>query len=449
MAVISKDIGTTVCHAGQQLKELYVIGAGSVSAQFSGGEITLGKGDIIGIQDIRTGFHSCTYTVLTPVTLLPYPYESSDKLFQLLESKPDVAHLFFTAQIRTSCAVLRYCIQLYNQCQEAYTALTGSYQEYRSICTQNSISPQQLPDMDTLEPYSSDDMISDWLLPYYETFHTLDKSVKFAFYKHTPLLAGFLLQACENIERALMCCADISEYLLENAKFLLSENHMDLTDLYSNLYFKLTGRKQDTTLIQTKLSNIFDALGKAPWIDQTLYRNRVEEYQKLIVSRDTSATESTEDRSALSELDHALDTILEYGKCDEALCLHFHEVLDDFRAMVDKNDTGDEARRIRNNLSKDFYEVYKEVLLESLHSRRPAPIPVKLFLNFGFVDTEIAGVENTSYLLSIAERFHGDSRKGVYTLQEWFQAIYNGDKEPSRNEFDMDYAAALHEQRTS
>lgn len=48
MAVISKDIGTTVCHAGQQLKELYVIGAGSVSAQFSGGEITLGKGDIIG-----------------------------------------------------------------------------------------------------------------------------------------------------------------------------------------------------------------------------------------------------------------------------------------------------------------------------------------------------------------------------------------------------------------
>lgn len=449
MAVISKDIGATVCQAGQTLKELYVIGAGSISAQFSGGEITLGKGDIIGIQDILTGFHSCTYTVLKPVTLLPYPYESADKLFQLLESKPDVAHLFFTAQIRTACAAIRYCMQLYTQCQEAYESLTGSYQEYRSICTQNSISPQQLPDMDTLEPYSSEDMIPDWLLPYYEAFQALDKNVKSAFYQHPSLLTGFLLQACENIGRAFICCTDISEYLQENMKFLLSENHMDLTDLYSNLYFKLTGRKQDTTLIRTKLSNIFDALGKAPWIDRPLYQNRLEEYNKLIVSRDTTDSTATEDRSALSELDHALDTILEYGKCDEALCLHFHEVLDDFRALVDKNDTGDEARRIRNNLSKDYYEIYKEVLLESLHSRRPAPIPVKLFLNFGFVDTEIAGAENASYLLSIAERFHGDSRKGIYTLPEWFQAIYNGDKEPSRNEFDMDYAAALHEQRTS
>lgn len=449
MAVISKDIGATVCQAGQPLSELYVIGAGSVSAQFPGGEITLGKGDIIGIQDIQTGFHSCTYTVLKPATLLPYPYESSEKLFKLLESKQDVTHLFFTAQIRISCAVIRYCLQLYHQCQDAYQALTGSYQEYRTICTQNSISPQQLPDMDTLESYSCDDMIADWLLPYYESFQALDKNVKAVFYQQPPLFTGFLLQACETIGKAFFCCADISEYLQENVKFLLNENHMDLTDLYSNLYFKLIGRKQDTSLIQTKLGTIFERLDSAPWIDRALYEKRLEEYNKLIAARDIPAADSAGDSTALSELDHALDDILEYGKCDEGLCVHFHEILDDFRAMVDKNDTSDEARRIRNNLSKDYYEIYKAVLLENLHSRRPAPIPVKLFLNFGFVDTEIAGVENASYLLSIAERFHGDARKGVYTLAEWFHAIYNGEKEPSRNEFDMDYAAALHEQRTS
>ena len=74
---------------------------------------------------------------------------------------------------------------------------------------------------------------------------------------------------------------------------------------------------------------------------------------------------------------------------------------------------------------------------------------IKMFLNFGYVDLVLAGQENADYLYSIADSLKGNAALGVYTLREWMVAIYNGTKEPSRNEFDMDYTAFIHEMKTS
>ncbi|RAZ00896.1 hypothetical protein DK853_54515, partial [Klebsiella oxytoca] len=56
---------------------------------------------------------------------------------------------------------------------------------------------------------------------------------------------------------------------------------------------------------------------------------------------------------------------------------------------------------------------------------------------------------NSAYLLSILDTFGGDAENGVYTFYEWLMAVYRGDKEPSRNEFDMDYPAYLRDQKKS
>ena len=37
----------------------------------------------------------------------------------------------------------------------------------------------------------------------------------------------------------------------------------------------------------------------------------------------------------------------------------------------------------------------------------------------------------------------------IYTAYEWLKAVYNGEKEPSRNEFDADFPAYVHELKTS
>ena len=75
------------------------------------------------------------------------------------------------------------------------------------------------------------------------------------------------------------------------------------------------------------------------------------------------------------------------------------------------------------------------------------PTIIKMFLDFGYVDAALAGHENADYLYSIADSFKGDPDNGVYTFREWLTAIYQGKRPPSRDEFDMDYAAHMQELR--
>lgn len=77
------------------------------------------------------------------------------------------------------------------------------------------------------------------------------------------------------------------------------------------------------------------------------------------------------------------------------------------------------------------------------------PKVVKMFFNFGYVDEQLAGLENASYLYQIVDNLPTDPKRKVYTAYEWLTAIYKGQKEPSRNEFDSDFPTFLREQKMS
>ncbi len=174
-----------------------------------------------------------------------------------------------------------------------------------------------------------------------------------------------------------------------------------------------------------------------------------ETYEDLPDSIDTSVIiQDDEDTEIPPELSDALSTILIYGNCDEELADRFVSEIVTFKAMPDKDSTQDADRAFRNKLNNDFYKVYKSVFTASLENDSMPPA-VKLFLQFGFVDAKLAGVGNSAYLLSIADSFQGAPDRGIYTFYEWLLAIYSGTKEPSRNEFDLDYPAYLREQKNS
>ena len=74
-------------------------------------------------------------------------------------------------------------------------------------------------------------------------------------------------------------------------------------------------------------------------------------------------------------------------------------------------------------------------------------MPVKMFLYFGYVDEELAGLKNAVTLYRMAEAMSDHSDIGVYTFYDWLMAIFRGKKSPSRNEFDQDYSDYIHKQK--
>ena len=120
--------------------------------------------------------------------------------------------------------------------------------------------------------------------------------------------------------------------------------------------------------------------------------------------------------------------------------------IEKYKNTINKNGTEDKERELRRQITKEFYQVYTAAFMKSIHDKE-IPKVVKMLFHFGYVDEELAGMQNAVYLYQIADQLPTSPKEGVYSFYEWLIAVYEGRKEPCRNEFDLDYAAYLHEEK--
>lgn len=445
MASIKRKPGDILLQAEQNLTELYIITSGSVTADFSGNPFTLKKGDVLCLADLESGVSSCSYIAQTEVSLASYPYENPTLFYEQLASNREMCQLFLTSAIRFILAALRRHEKLSASCKRVYKDSRKGYAKYREICTLFSQSPKSLPGLDELEPFVPETDIERWLIPYYKACMDFDPSVKTAIYQNMAFAAGMLRKTCHDTGLVLEACRDMAEYMTAAGALILNENRLDFFDLYANLYFRTLPAGDGNTGLATMVDEIIEGAKSSSFISPKLCEKRAAEYRErleLLKSKPDSLLGGVD----MNLLTDSLHTILSFGKCEEALAARFRQSIDAYKKLMDKNDASDTVGKLRRSLTKDFYLVYSDVFWQTL-AQPTLPPAVKLFLSFGYVDDELAGLENAAYLLSLADTFHGAPNYGIYTFYEWLMAILEGDKEPSRNEFDLDFSAWLHEQK--
>jgi hypothetical protein len=147
-----------------------------------------------------------------------------------------------------------------------------------------------------------------------------------------------------------------------------------------------------------------------------------------------------------SELEGSLAALLGYSGLPGDVCADFTRLVNKYTSLKDRLETDPDSRKLRKDITARFHELYKAVLIKSLADPSP-PIVADMFLNFGYVDEKLAGVAAANHLFSIARALPSEPGGSVYTLRAWFTAIYTGKVEPSRNEFDIDYAESVRELR--
>jgi len=196
------------------------------------------------------------------------------------------------------------------------------------------------------------------------------------------------------------------------------------------------------------VAKILEFLSGTTGLDRTLYQNRVGAYKQALSAKRSTQTTVTPPPSASAgggaNLADSMKTILEYTEMPDEEKNKFMRSIHEFRSLTDRSGSDDVAYRLRRELTNIFYEIYTAVFVTSL-KQSSVPTVVKMFLNFGYIDAELAGMDNAQYLYSIADSIKGDPENGVYTVSEWLKAVYEGKKEPSRNDYDEDYDAHLRE----
>lgn len=449
MAVKEFPAGTILVQSEQAITSLHVIAKGTVHATYPGGELYLHKGDVIGVCELFFDSYFITYQAEEATSLASYPF-SAAQLSGILHSNADMASRIVTSMFRQLQDILdQYELALFD-CDNFYHYLMDSYEEYLSFCGKHNISARALPGLETLTELVLEEDIAGWLGGYYSQLRTLvtDSTVKD---QDPDFLQGLLLKASEDIQHVISVCRVLYDYKSEITKLLMSENRLDFFDLYTSLVYKIGSHANDYTPLIAAISTMMIQLESQPSIDKEMYNQRVKEYRERLNALDQYAEQSSDDNSNprdIPEIRDSMNTILSYAQVDEETAGAFRKAVSEYSKQTDKNNTDDASRKLRLTITKLFYQIYEKAFMRSLHDFE-VPKLLLMFFNFGYVDEQLAGMDNAAYLYSIVDRLPSDPSRNVYTFYEWLLAIYKGKKTPSRNEFDNDYQAYVHELKIS
>lgn len=446
MAVKEFPAGEILFQSEQPVTAIHLITKGTVRVTYPGGEFQLTKGDVIGICELHFGSYYITYQAEEATSLAPYPC-SKAQLSDLMGSNADMAGRIISSLYRQLRAILDQYELARFDCDKFYHYLTDSYAEYVSFCTKHDISARALPGLETLPELTLDEDVPDWLGGYYAQFLALVKNSA-AKKKSSAFMFGLLEKASQDIYQVFSVCRVLSDYISELSNLLMNENRVDLFDFYAGVLYKIGPGTEDSTTLSAAISTMMIQLESHPTLDRNMYDQRIAEYRDKLKSLQAHTEASpASDAGSSSEIADSLNTILSYSRVGEETAYAFRIAIEQFRKMTDKNSSDDTSRKLRQKITKLFYEVYEKAFIRSLHDRA-VPKVLKMFFNFGYVDEQLAGMKNASYLYSIVDNLPTDPSKGLYSIYEWLTAIYRGRKSPNRNEFDTDYQAYVHELKT-
>ncbi len=445
MAVKEFPAGTQLIQSEQNLTALHVIAKGSVCATYPGGTFYLKKGDVIGVCEIFYGSHFISYETEELSGIASYPCTAA-QLSTLMQKSVDLSNMIVSSLFRQFREIYDQYELMSFDSENIYHFLMDRYEEYKSFCVKHGFTPRALPDMEDLTPLVLEEDLERWMEGYYEQLTTMvtEKSSKF---HSTDFLAGVVMKADQDIHRIVSICRIFYDYKAEIASLLMNENQLDFFDLYTSLLYKIGAHDEDSTPLSAAISTIMIQLEDLPSIDRDMYQQRVASYRKRLETLGDGTGEDTAAADDVPDVENSMNTILTYAEVDAETAAAFREALNKFAQMTDKNASDDVARKLRLTITKQFYVIYERAFLKSMQDPSSVPKVVKMFFNFGYVDEKLAGLENAAYLYRIIDKLPTDPKRKVYTAHEWFTAIYQGKKAPSRNEFDSDFPTYLREQK--
>ena len=446
MAGIEFKEGDIIYAKDTPLEHISLIGEGEVEGSFGGHSFLFGKTDVLGLCDLTSDAHTHSYTAISDGTLYQYPCSGISSLDSLMQKNADIAYMMVGSMCRQIAELLQYKARLKHEADGAFKMIHETYEEYSRLCRMYASTPKKLPGLEETTQFSGHDPMEEWVHSYYTEINDLDPGThKKFFHGNLGIETGFLHGCFEDISQILVACKMYHEYLEGISALLLHDGGYDLFSLISELHLgalKISGADE---AIETLMAPLTEELSGMAGIDSDYYQSRLDTYWGALEEKRESQEEvaaAPVEQGVNQNLLNSLDVILEYSGCDEELAGNFASNVHRYAELEDRNSSDDDVPDLRRDITKGYYAIHKLIFLKSLEDPS-LPTIIKMFLNFGYVDADLAGYENANFMYSIADTYKGDPESNIFTAYEWLVSIYNGDRDPSLSEFDMDWTSYL------
>ncbi|MBQ8278527.1 MAG: cyclic nucleotide-binding domain-containing protein [Roseburia sp.] len=439
------------------VREWYLIQEGTVIQKFDFAEVTLGKNAIIGI--LASDYFPCDYIAQTDVTLAVFSCSNYEDLKRILGNQEKLRSIFLKTALEQRHQMLCLYADLQLKTRQFHAFVESVYNEYKNTCGQLRLEEQAFNRMEHFEPLAMKHKAENWEI---NNSISLVKNYMLEYIrlmeKDDSLCIGAIMEASAQMRRVTQGIGEMETYLLYNKDILLAESENDIFHLFFDLAMRAGANQCDVEPIKKAINLMIEFITKMKFYDEKLLEYRVSEYKNYDFDG-TGLSEFTtlgfdeagqqdyveETREAVDYLAH----ILTYAGMNENEIEVVRKKIEAFRELPDMFSTENDAYQIRRQLIPIFYDVYLKIFMRIVkEGDEPTPI-VKMFLNFGFMDAQLAGDENVNTLYDLTNHLERCNSDRVYTIFTWLKAVYNGEKEPSKNEFDLDYPAYIADQRKS
>lgn len=458
---IIKD--TIIYEQGDDISSVSLVVKGRIRISKEGVNVVVGSGNFIGLCDLKGDTYNVTYTAETNALIYAF---SKMRLTQavrgLIKANKDYAGIMVASFSR----LIRELSITYNKITELadklYDFLLSARERYTEIAKNAGIRADNIRSIDEIDEYDHDTVVDIDKVMYYRACCDVAPEIQKAYFGASSTISVYhVLEQISLINILTSECVRGTEYLRKLANPLIKDDrslYMQVFQLTNTLQRVGEDSAEGMALFEDIIDNtniLENLLLDKACVDLEIDHDFMEDAYCNLLNGDGASNSDRGDELALtegeyhdiSELNGSLSYILDYSEIDSDEAAAFEKYIIAFEKMGDKFSTDDDARTLRRNISKIYYKIYKKVFLKDYKSVEETPVIIDLFLRYGLLSERLLSEDLLEQLLSIEHHDTSGALCTVYDMKQWLTEVIEGRKEPSKSEFDLDYAENLRDQK--
>lgn len=445
MELVKYQRGQIIEKRNDMMQHLYLIQEGSVIQKFEVSEVVLEKNALIGI--VEKDVYLCDYIAAEDCTLVEFTCENADALKKLLKGQERLRGIFLRAVLEQRQKMLQLYAELNAKARHFHMFAESEFNEYKSLCLKYKVDQIRFIRMELLQPLQMQHKAEEWevnnsvsiVKNYLQEYLQLME-------KDDSMTVGVIMEAAFQMHRFTQGIWEMENYLSYNKDILLNDMQTDMFHLFFDLAIKLKNRKFDIAPATKQLQIIAKVAEKLGVYNPRTIVRRVREFKEYNFDAEHNDT-NTEALQVRKEMDilteDCLGHILEYAGYSDDETLQICKEIHEYENLPDKFSMEKAVYNLRKKLTALFYDMYQRVFLRAVKNEASLTPVLEMFLNFGFIDLSMVGEERAKELYDTVAHIDICHSDRIYTIYEWLKAIYRGDKETSKNEFEMDYQSYI------
>jgi hypothetical protein len=451
--------GSTFYSQGESVFSVGMIIKGRVLIHNKGARVIVGSGSFLGINDLYQGKYISSYTAVDDLLLYVYPISKVEELDTILNVNKDY-HGFMVASFYKLIYELD---QIYHGMIKSraslFAFLNEYYNKYLAMANRRGLKVPPTHRISKLEQTDSDlELLMDRINYYIECRNLPIDAVK-TFYSYGNAITLYQIEDQVNVvNQQIETLKEMAEDFISMAECLVDDTDTCLFRMFAELSIQSDNTGGTSNEVMELLDDIIEQVNQAETFAERMLsvrykvnRKKMEEIYHLLLTSNKGASVSSasilkysaeDTKTAMAEMKNSFVKLLEYAGINEERAAEMQTAMEDFVHLKDKFSAEDHARNLRKRLAENHYEIYLPIFLRAYKEKNP-PRLVDLFLKYGFADERLLTNDQmlSVYFLKDEEEEQGPCK--VYDIKAWLTMIYEGKKEPSKNEFDLEYPEYL------